>query len=174
MSLLRLPLLLPFLLGLVAMATPASAAPGDTFQVAGQARVRVAEPAKVTLIEDLRFGAIMQPPTAGTVTVAPDSTITSTIDISAFPYSRGAARFLVTGDPNRRFLFQLPNSMVVTSGTAFMVVNRFRTNAVPPGITARLNAAGEFVLDVGARLNVGAVQQPGEYSGTFDLTVVYL
>lgn len=174
MSLLRPFLLLSFLLGMTATATPAAAAPGETAQVTGQARVRIAEPARVYLIEDLRFGAMMQPPAAGTVTIAPNSAITSTIDVTAFPYSRGAARFLVTGDPNRRFLFQLPNSMVITNGTAFMIVDRFRTNAVPPGLTARLNTAGEFVLDVGARLNVGANQQPGEYSGTFDLTVVYL
>lgn len=174
MARLRPYLLLSFLLGLAATAAPASAAPGETAKVTGQAQVRIAAPARVYLIEDLRFGAIIQPAAAGTVTIAPNSSITSTIDVSSFPYSRGAARFLVTGDPNRRFLFQLPNSMVVTSGTAFMVVDRFRTNTVPPGLTARLNAAGEYVMDVGARLNVGANQQPGQYSGTFDLTVVYL
>ena len=39
---------------------------------------------------------------------------------------------------------------------------------------ARLDASGSFDLYVGGRLNVNANQQVGTYSGTFDVTVLYL
>ena len=150
----------------------ALAAPGDVSVVTGTATVLVVEPFTITPLQDLRFGAMAQPIVAGTVTVSPASVVTSTYDLSAFPGGRGAAEFFVFGDPNRRFLTFLPNTATISNGAASMTVNNFTANVTPGG--TRLNAAGQYFLRVGGRLNVNANQAPGSYSGTFNVRVIYL
>lgn len=149
----------------------AIAAPGDTITISGTAKASVADPARLQKLQDLRFGDIMQPTTAGMVEIDAAGGIVANIDISTFPLNRGPSRFLVRGDPNRKFLVFLPNRIDISNGTATMQVDRFRMNAVNGNV--RLNALGLYDLVVGGRLQVAALQQPGRYSGTFAVTVVY-
>ncbi|QPC98906.1 DUF4402 domain-containing protein [Qipengyuania soli] len=156
-------------LGLVAVS--AQAAPGNTKTVSGTANVTIAQPAQIQKVDDLRFGVIVRPAGAGMVEIDPSGTITANIDISAYPGNRGPSRFLLVGDNNRRFLVFLPSRIDITNGTATMRVDRFRMNAVNG--STRFDANGRYNLYVGGRLNVGANQAVGQYSGTFDVTVVY-
>lgn len=165
-----LKVLLAGALGLFAVG--ASAQQGKSATVTGSSAVTIAQPTRIQAVDSLRFGAIVQPQTAGVVEVAANGAVTANIDVSTFPLNRGPSRFLVVGDNNRRFLVFLPTSTVIVSnGSATMRVDRFRMNAVNG--STRFDANGRFNLYVGGRLNVAALQAPGNYSGTFDVRVVY-
>lgn len=156
-------------LGLAAVS--AQAAPGDSKTVTGTTNVTIAQPAQIQKVDDLRFGVIVRPLTAGIVEIDPAGSISANIDVSTYPGNRGPSRFLLVGDNNRRFLVFLPSRINISNGTATMRVDRFRMNAVNG--STRFDANGRYNLYVGGRLNVGANQAVGQYSGTFDVTVVY-
>lgn len=152
-------------------AASASGAPGNSQSSSGTASVTVAQATRITAVDGLRFGAILRPATAGVVEIAPDGAITANIDVSTYPANRGPSRFLVNGENNRRFIVFLPNRINISNGTSTMSVDRFRMNAING--STRFDSNGRFNLYVGGRLNVGANQAVGQYSGTFDVTVVY-
>lgn len=154
-------------------AAPALAAPGETAQVQGQAAAEVVLPLRVQPLQNLRFGAFMRPTAAGRITITPLSVVTSTIDISTFPGNRGAARFRVDGQGSRFFIISLPTQATISNGTATMRVDQF-TAGTPTGVVGRFDSTGFFDLQIGGRLNVNANQAPGNYSGTFTFTILYL
>ncbi|MFZ9396404.1 MAG: DUF4402 domain-containing protein [Erythrobacter sp.] len=156
------------------------AAPGDTFSVNGSARAIISQPPQVTALEELRFGIIMSPAANGTVTVTPGGTVTSTLDLTAFPSTRAPARFLVHGERNTRFITTVSNSTVIVNqnGTPMVVSNLTYNRPAAQGQgQAQHNRTGNnglFDLYVGGTLNVRANQEAGQYSGVFDVTVVFL
>jgi hypothetical protein len=156
------------------LSTAALAGPGDTATESGASTARIVEALDIQALYVLRFGTFMQPTTAGTVTIASNSTVTTTggVDATVFPTGRGASGFLVHGTPNRQFNTILPTSITVSNGTSTMTVDSFRKNG--GGNPNRLDSNGFFLLHVGGRLNVNANQQAGNYSGTFAVTVLYL
>ena len=167
-------------LAILALASPATAlaAPGDSHTFQGRANISIVEPVDIQRVADLRFGRIIQPTTAGTLTLDPDGTESSTGGVTAnmttpqVVNGRGPAAFAVFGDANRRFHVFVSNNIDISNGSATMRVDRFEANAGPPGFSL-LDATGYYALFVGARLNVGANQQAGSYTGTFDVTVRY-
>ncbi|QKG70608.1 DUF4402 domain-containing protein [Erythrobacter mangrovi] len=157
----------------VAMPAAAIAAPGGSAATPGASEARIVEPLALQPLYDLRFGTFIQPTTAGTVTVASNSTVSTTggLDPAIFPTGRGASGFLVHGTANRQFVTFLPTTATVSNGTATMTIDNFRKNG---GSGAnRLDLNGYFVLHVGGRLTVNANQAPGNYSGTFTVSVLY-
>lgn len=167
-------ILLPAMLALLALLTPgvAHAAPGDGSQIAGTAQAQVIGPFEIEPIADLRFGGIARPAAPGTVSIGSDGVITSTVTLSSVTGPRGPAVFAVRGEPNRRFITQLPGPITISNGTATMIVDQFRSNTFPPGV-ARLDSRGIYILTIGGRLKVNANQLPGSYTGTFEVTVLY-
>ena len=153
-------------------ADAAQAAPGDTFQINGNARVQVVGPTQIASLSELRFGAMMQPVADGTVIVAPDGSVSGTADVSTFPGNRGPARFLVRGERRRFFLTRVPTTISISNGTSSMVVDTFTGNFAN-GRMARFDNNGDFDLYIGATLYATANQEPGNYSGTFELSIVY-
>ncbi|TNE61605.1 MAG: DUF4402 domain-containing protein [Sphingomonadales bacterium] len=149
----------------------AHAAPGDSAEVDGTATVRIVEPLAIQSLEDLRFGTFLVPLTSGTVTVGGDGSVTSNLDLSVFPGDRGPAYFLILGEPNRRFVLQLPRPIDISNGTSTMRVNQFRSNT--PANRGTFSADGLFELYIGGRLNVSANQEVGYYTGTFEVRVLY-
>ncbi|MGQ7830320.1 DUF4402 domain-containing protein [Altererythrobacter sp. Z27] len=167
--------------GLAACLAMAShAAPGNTDTASGTATVTLIEPPSITAIDDLRFGRIMSLPAAGTVTIAPGGAVTSTIDLTGTPSIRGPGRFLVFGERNRRFITVVsPSTVIVNENGTPMVVtalnyNRPASQGQGQAQHNRTNQSGFFDLYVGGTLNVLSNQEPGEYSGIFEVTVVYL
>lgn len=156
----------------------AVAAPGDTFTISGNGRANVVEPVDIQPVADLRFGRIVQPATAGTLTIGVDGSETSTGGVTAAmntpqgPNGRGPAAFAVFGDANRRFLVFHSNSITLTSGTSFMTVSNLDANAGPPGFS-NLDANGYYALFIGGELAVAANQPAGVYTGTFEIRVQY-
>ena len=161
----------------VLAAQTASAQSADA-QLSGTAQATVVEPTGITATEDLRFGSIMQPTSAGTVTVGVDSSITATggavVGITTPQNSggRGAGQFSVEGDPNRLFIVFGLNTLTISSGSSSMIVDQLRANLFFG--FGRFNGDGDYLLSVGGRLRLEANQPTGDYSGTYDLTVLYL
>lgn len=153
------------------------AAPGNSTTLPGSVEVAVVDPVGIQPVAPLRFGRIIRPTTAGTITINPDDSFTTTGGVTANATTpqavngRGRSAFAVFGDPNRLFIRFLPNTITISNGASTMTVNQFASNA---GFLARFDASGYYALFVGAQLNVGANQQVGTYSGTFDVTVLYL
>lgn len=179
------PLPIRMLKGLIAcgaacMAIAAQAAPGDTFTVEGTATAIVVQPPQITAIDALRFGVIMSPTASGTITVVPDGTFSTTLDLTGTPSTRAPARFLVTGERNRRFVTAIsPSTVLLNANNTPMIVsdltyNRPQGNGSGVGQHNRTDRNGVFNLFVGGTLNVQANQEAGDYSGEFVVTVVYL
>ena len=145
-------------------------------QLEGIAQAVVVEPAGITAIEDLRFGAIMQPATAGTVTIGTDSSVTATggaivgITTPQPPSSRGAGRFTIVGDANRFFRIEEPKNFTISNGVASMTVKKLRSNL---NGRDQFDADGRFELRIGGELSIGANQPTGDYTGTYEVSVVY-
>lgn len=157
----------------------ARAEPGasDTFD--GTAQAEVVNPGRMLLVRDLRFGAFIQPATAATLTIAASAagTVTGTGDVAAgmaIPQpadGRGPALILLDGTARRSFTAIIPNRIDITNGAATMQVRNITSN-VSPGNNS-FDADGHFDLYIGGRLNIGALQAVGNYSGDFQITVIF-
>lgn len=174
----RAPIMKRLLASLLTLAAilplPALAGPGDPDTATGSSTARVVEPLDIQELRDLRFGAFIRPTAAGTVTISTGGGVATSggLDPTLFPSQRGAATFLVHGRPNRQFITYLPTSITIRSGTNTMRVDQFRKNGgVGPN---QLDLNGYHLLQIGGRLNVGANQAVGHYSGTFTVQVLYL
>lgn len=129
----------------------------------------------VTNVDELEFGEIISGPTAGTVTINPTTNARTTTG-GAIGAGTGyhRATFYAAGVINRIFIVQLPiGSTTLTNGAGqTMTVNNWtRSGTAGP---LNLGPTGVAVIYVGGRLNVGANQAPGTYTGTFTLTVIYV
>lgn len=127
----------------------------------------------LTKTQDLDFGDLSSGTTTGRATVnANTNALTVTGGVTPLGGTPRAAVFYAAGTINRLFIVQIPNaSITLTNGTGgTMTVSNWTTN----GATNRnLGSTGVAVIRVGGRLNVGANQASGTYSGTFNVTVVY-
>lgn len=135
----------------------------------------IVTPIAITNSGDMNFGNVAVSATGGTVVLAPAGTrtITGGVTLPAVPGTVTAAHFAITGTANYTYSITLPSTATtVTSGANTMTVDAFTSN---PGTTGTLSAAGTQTVDVGATLNVSALQAAGTYvSGTpFDVTVNY-
>jgi len=160
-------------LALTVFSGAAHAAPGEmSADTTGSAVAQVVGPFQIAPIADLRFGSIMQPTAPGDVTISSAGVVTTTLSFSTVSGPRGPAIFVVRGEPNRRFLVQLPTPIDISNGTSTMRVDQFRANTDASG-RVTFSSGGLYVLNVGGRLRVNANQEPGSYTGTFDVTVLY-
>ncbi len=135
----------------------------------------IVTPIAITNSGDMNFGNVAVSATGGTVVLAPAGTrtITGGVTLPAVPGTVTAAHFEIEGTANYTYSITLPSTATtVTSGANTMTVDAFTSN---PGTTGTLSAAGKQTVDVGATLNVSALQAAGTYvSGTpFDVTVNY-
>ena len=139
----------------------------------GTGRTIVLNPLSVVNSSDLDFGTLVGGVAAGTATVNPASGARTTSGgTTAAGGTPGPATFLATGVINRVFIIALGTNPVLTNGTGgTMTANPLMID----GPTLRLFGGGGIsTIRVGGVLNVAANQQEGDYSGTFNLTVIYL
>jgi hypothetical protein len=138
-------------------------------------RTTVIQPVSMTKTADLAFGRVISRTTANRVTINPTTGV-RTASLGAATLLPGApvsrASFQIVGQPGVITTVALPVSTVLTrsGGGSNMTVNTFRKR--PTG-NPLIPASGTYTLNVGARLNVKANQQPGLYTGTFTVTVNY-
>jgi hypothetical protein len=154
----------------------AAAAPLCAQTAAGESVAEISRPSTVQKLEDLQFGDIIAGSTVSTVVVNPSSESRSiqTGNATAFGGTVSAAQFQVSARPLLYYQISLPSSTTLTriSGSETMLVNNFTLNGSSIRFLPLFTAIGNF--KVGGRLTVGAGQEPGQYSGSFVVTVNYL
>jgi hypothetical protein len=137
-----------------------------------QASARIVTPLEIMKNVYLAFGNIAAGPTAGTVTIATDGSRSGMGGVTLIEAgnANSAAQFSIIGYPSATFAISLPISIDLSNGTSTMAVDNFVSDL---GSASTLDANGEASLNLGATLNVNAGQEPGLYTGSFDVTVAY-
>ncbi len=156
------------LLAATLAATPVAAATDDA-----RGRATVLRQISIVRTGDLDFGTILRGTTAGRVVINANTgarTVSGGVSVAGGTPRR--ATFTITGTPNRVVTIRLtPLTTTLTNGNGgTMLVNTFTLNG---SNNRSLGSTGTIALGVGARLNVGANQADGNYTGTFTLTVNY-
>ena len=146
----------------------------------GTTTVVTIKPLNIINTAPLDFGSIIPAASAGTVAIdARTGARTSTVvTLAGGPFSR--ARFIAAGTPFRVVTLSVNPSPAITisNGVSTMTINQLRVSAnggsaQPFGPNHTLDAIGVINFDIGGRLNVGANQAAGTYTGTFTLTMDY-
>lgn len=165
-----------------AMMALAAASPAYADTRVGNAEITIVRPLSFVIDDDLDFGNVIRGTTAGTVTVQPNGTRTSTGGVTlANGGGHKAASFAGQGTLNQRVDVSLgANSIFITGPGTPMRVRTFVIGSTPtaPLTTTptrfRIAAAtGIFNFPVGATLEVAANQIPGKYTGTWSITLNY-
>lgn len=152
-------------------------------QANGRAEIAVLRTLSFIKIDDLEFGNIIAGTAAGTVTVSPFGVRTTTGPLTVVGGSFQQAQFGGRGAPNQNLLISInANSTILrrSTGPQTMTANNFIIGSSPTQVLSTTprqfritSPTGVFQFGVGARLNVGANQAPGVYTGTFRLTLIY-
>ena len=138
------------------------------------------KPLNIVNTAPLDFGSIIPAAAAGTVNINAQTGVRTptVVTLAGAPFSR--ARFVGAGTPFRVVTLSInpSSSIVISSGANTMTINQLRVSAngggpQPFGPNHTLDATGVINFDIGGRLNVGAGQAPGLYTGTFTLTMDY-
>ncbi len=149
------------------------------------AQAVIVEPASLVKVQDLDFGAIAAQPTAGTVTVDPNTGACTATGGVLTVGNCAYAEFGGQGVRRMRMRITLPTTITLTGpGGATMTANTFTLGLAPdivqvpsPGNSPPryeiASNSGIFTFRVGARLNVATNQAPGVYNGSFVVTVQY-
>lgn len=153
------------------------------------AQAAILEPASLLKVQDMNFGRIAARSVAGTVVLNPATDACTTTNGLVHVGVCLPARFAGRGRRNLIARFTFPTSVNLTRvGGGTMVLNNFTFDAsgdLQLQINGNGNGAGnirylivstsgQFTLEMGGTLNVGANQQPGTYTGTFNVSVQYL
>ncbi|MES2140859.1 MAG: DUF4402 domain-containing protein [Bacteroidota bacterium] len=131
------------------------------------------QPIGITKTVDMSFGniAVISP---GTVVLDPSGSRVGTggVTLPAIAGSIMAASFDITGGPNLTYAITLPLNCIISSGGNNMTIDTFTST---PSATGTLSGVGTQQLKIGATLNIGGAQAPGNYmSGApFTITVNY-
>lgn len=174
-------------LALSVLLSPAAQAQVAT--ATGSSTAVVVAPLSLVKVQDLNFGRIAARPTAGTVTV---NVNTGGCTVTGGLIHQGAcqfAEFAGQGTRRMRVRIQIPTTVTITGpGGATMLVDTMTLGTAPDLVFIGGNGnglgngnrryeitspTGIFTFRVAGRLNVGANQAPGVYSGTFPVTVQY-
>jgi hypothetical protein len=176
------------LLALLALAV-SPAASAQEVSTTAQAQAAILTRGAMARISNMDFGVIAQPAVAGTVTLVP--TLTATCSTSAGIIHTGAckaARFAIMfrkHDKNRVREMNGGTIVLTGPGGATMTVTNLTIGGLtdmtqvgtggPTGTFGRYNIdsdSGIASFNIGGRLNVGANQTPGSYSGTLTMNVL--
>lgn len=165
----------------VAFSTPGLAQAVVSAQA--EAKAIVLRPLSFFKVDDLHFGDVIpSTTTAGTVRLFPNGSRTATGGIILVGNSHQPARFAGLGTRNQQVAISLTsNSIFINGPGAPMRVRLFEIGSTPTVILSttplrfRIGSTnGNFNFPVGATLDVGANQAPGDYSGTFTINLNYL
>lgn len=171
-------------LAAIALAFAPFAAPSAHAQnnTQGEAEAIVLRPLSFFKVNDLDFGDIIASTSAGTVRLYPDGSRTRTGGVTLAGSDGEPARFAGLGSYNREVNISLgANQIWITGPGAQMRVRNFEIGSTPTAILSTsptrfriANALGNYNFPVGATLDVNANQAPGDYAGTFTITLNYL
>jgi len=170
---------LPLLSVAAAMLGSASA---QAQAVSGVVNVKLIGPNTISETKQLDFGTILRPTAAGTLTMqAQTGVLTPSASITLAGGTPQRGQFVGYGTPLALVVITSSASITLTrsGGTETMTINTLRKSVnggaqinVPGVVT--LSTGGDFTMDIGGRLNVGANQAEGTYNGTYTVTANYL
>ena len=130
-------------------------------------------PLSLVKTEDLDFGTLVSGPVAGTATINANTGARTTTGgvTAAGGGTPKRAEFVGIGGRGILIIVAISASPTISNGTGGTMPT---TLAVQGGTGVRLfPGTGVQTFRVGGRLNVGANQPAGNYTGTFSLTVTY-
>ena len=133
---------------------------GDLTSATGTARMRVNQSLRIEKTRDMDFG----------------TAVTGTAEATLNPNQGEGAEFSVKGEPNKAYSIVLPEKAVLTtesgeSESQRIEISQFQSS---PKLSGNLSSDGSEILRVGAtRPSIGTLQQAGEYSGHFTVTLTY-
>lgn len=169
------------------IAAPAQAKDKATATANAQATVVAA--LQLVKVTDLNFGRIVARPTPGTVTVNVNTNACTTTGTIIHQGACQYAEFAGMGTRRMTVRIQVPTSITVTGPAgATMLVDTITLGTAPElsfiggngnglGNGNRryeiVSNTGIFTFRVAGRLNVGANQRAGTYTGTFSVTTQY-
>ena len=159
------------------VATPAAAAPATTPPSASSTgKALILLPLKITKIDDLDFGAMIAPPSPGTVTLsATDSSRSFTGGAVGVSSDLGhRAYFGGAGTGNQQVIVTLvpPTQLTSTNGDKIDVIALTLDNGGNPIRTVDATTR-TFYVGVGGVLSLAANQADGTYTATFQLLANY-
>jgi hypothetical protein len=159
------------------MASPAAAAPPSTAATASSTgKALILLPLKITKIDDLDFGAMIAPPSPGTVTLsATDSSRSFTGGAVGVSSDLGhRAYFGGAGTGNQQVIVTLvpPAQLTSTNGDTIDVIALTLDKGGNP-IRTIDPTTRTFYVGVGGVLSLAANQADGDYTGTFQLLANY-
>lgn len=163
----------------------AAAAPVAAQQAsaAGRSEAIILRPLSFFKVDDLNFGSILpSTATAGTVRLQPDGTRTATGGVVLVGNDQQPARFTGLGSRNQQVSISLQASNIFITGPgAPMRVRTFEIGSTPTTILSTTplrfritSTTGAFAFPLGAILEVGANQAPGDYAGNFTINLNYM
>jgi hypothetical protein len=117
--------------------------------------------------ENIEFGQVIVGAQSGTITLQPTGAITASNGLILLGPDR-PAEFLLRGPVNTPFVVLLPSTATVSDGFNRMNLRDFETDT-PSGVT--LGSADPIRVRIGATIDIASNQSPGNYIGTFTITV---
>ena len=167
---------------LLAMAMAPQAALAQTSE-GSDAEAFLVTPLSFLKQDDLDFGQIIPSNTNGTVVMDSTGAVTTTGGVVQVNGTQQAARFWGYGTFNQRVLINVDaNSYTLTraGGTETMIMDQVLIGSQPPIVITTnprrfriANPDGFFSFTIAGRLQVGANQAPGTYTGEFTVTLEY-
>jgi hypothetical protein len=168
-----------------------AATPGASSAAAGVATATVISPLRVVAVAAMDFGTITHAPgTGGTVTVSPGgagaqfSGGASGVCTGSDCADAHAARFAVSGEPQRNYAIGLPATVVATgttpsgSGAPTLTVSGLTLSAASgnaaSGTGRRLDARGFDRFEVGGTITLPADLPAARYRASFAVIVSYI
>lgn len=134
----------------------------------------IVKPIDISIAADIHFGSIAAGATEGTITLNPGGTLSYSGGV--FPVDAGDesinASFEISGEPNGSVGFTLPFEIALINPASGLelIMNDFLLDT---GFSANLDNEGKLTANLGATLHIGAHQEPGSYSSSFEIMVSY-
>ena len=151
-----------------------SNAQNATLDNSATASAQIVVPISIAKGADLNFGSIIRSGAGGTVALDPSGGIISTgvvLFTGSSALGTSPASYTISGEAFKAYVVSLPadNAVVLNDGSG----NTMKLTAFAHNATGLFSDSPE-TFHVGATLNVGANQAPGNYvSGAISVTVAY-
>ncbi len=163
----------PTLLCVAVLAGVGGAARAEPVRATATARAVILDASEIVGQRDLAFGDIVSGPAPGSILIDPATEArASTGGVSQAGGAAHSAAFVAPGTPDRVYIVQLPSQAATLSNGAGATMTVSDWTSDGPAVR-RFDASGVAVVRVGGRLNVGAEQADGTYSGTFEVRIIY-
>lgn len=160
---------------LVASAMAAAAVPAPAFAAntdSADGRALLLLPLTLTKVDDLSFGTVVSSPVAGTVTI---NAVTGArthnggiTEVASDPGQRAVFAWAGTSNSPVSFDITYPASLDDGAGHSVQIALLYLQSA-----STFTDSAGVVEVGVGGSVLIGANQQEGLYSNTFDVTANY-